>query len=102
MSTSLHSHADAAPRRPGGRPEQQRTDVRAHVLLQMDPGRSAEAVGYLSGVPAVVDAVQISGSYDVILTLQAESEEALQRAMALAKRIPGLCAMRVCRPACRW
>ncbi len=75
-----------------------RPEGRAHVLLQVDPGRSAEAVGYLCDVPAVVDAMQISGAYDVIVTLQADSEQALQHAMALARRTPGLCAMRVCRP----
>lgn len=74
-------------------------DVRAHVLLQVDPGRSQEAARYVAGLPTVLEAAPTSGAYDVIATVQAESEDGLRRTLALARRTPGLCALRLCRPA---
>ena len=71
---------------------------RAHVLLQIDPGRSREAVAYLSGLETVTEAALTSGPYDVIATVQAPSDDALGRAVARARRTPGLCALRLCRP----
>lgn len=72
-------------------------DVRARVLLQVDPGRSQEAASYVSALPRVLEAAVTSGAYDVIATMQADSEEALQRTVSLARRAPGLCALRLCR-----
>lgn len=71
--------------------------VRAHLLLQVDPGRSQDAAQYLSRLPMVLDTAVTSGAYDVIVTMQAETEAALRRAVALARRAPGLCALRLCR-----
>lgn len=71
--------------------------VRAHVLLQVDPGRSREAADYLAALPSVLGAAATSGAYDVIATVQAESEAALRGTLALARRTPGLCALRLCR-----
>lgn len=72
-------------------------ELRAHVLVQVDPGRSHEAVRYLAAVPQVLEAVATSGPYDVVATVSAVSEDAVQRTLALARRTPGLCALRVCR-----
>jgi hypothetical protein len=72
-------------------------EARAHVLLQIDPGRSQEAARYLADLPAVTEAVTTSGAYDVIATLQVDSDEGLGRALAQARRTPGLCALRLCR-----
>ena len=72
-------------------------DARAHVLCQIDPGRAREATDYLTAVPGVTDAVMTTGAYDVIATVTATTEEALRRALALARRTPGLCALRTCR-----
>jgi uncharacterized protein with GYD domain len=70
----------------------------AHVLLQVDPGRSQEAFRYLSALPTVTDAAMTSGAYDVIATVEAGSDDALSRAVAQARRTPGLCVLRLCRP----
>lgn len=71
-------------------------DGRAHVLLQIDPGRAQEAAQYVAGLPSVTETVLTSGPYDVIATVQG-SDEALRRTMAQARRTPGLCVLRLCR-----
>jgi len=70
----------------------------AHVLLQVDPGRSREALHYVSALPAVTGAALTSGPYDVIATVAADSDEAVGRAVAQARRTPGLCVLQLCRP----
>lgn len=70
--------------------------ARAHVLLQVDPGRSAEAVQYLSALDAVSEAVPTSGAYDVIATVQAMTPDALRSAVGQARHTPGLFALRWC------
>jgi uncharacterized protein with GYD domain len=70
---------------------------RAHVLLQVDPGRSREAVQYLTGLDTVTEAALTSGAYDVIATVQAPSDDALGRTVAQARRTPGLCVLCLCR-----
>ena len=71
-------------------------DGRAHVLLQIDPGRAREAAQFVATLPRVTEAVLTSGPYDVIATVQGSDEE-LQRTMAQARRTPGLCVLRLCR-----
>jgi uncharacterized protein with GYD domain len=71
---------------------------RVHVLLQIDPGRSREAVDYLSGLDTVTEAAVTSGAYDVIATVSAPSDDALSHTVAQARRTPGLCVLRLCRP----
>lgn len=68
---------------------------RAHVLLQLDPGRAPEAVQYLAGVPGVVEAVATGGAYDVIAVLAAPD---LRRTLDRVRRTPGLAVLRTCRP----
>ena len=70
----------------------------AHVLLQVDPGRSQEAYRYVAALPTVTAAAMTSGPYDVIATVEAGSDEAVGRAVAQARRTPGLCALQLCRP----
>lgn len=70
----------------------------AHVLLQVDPGRSQEAVRYLSALPTVTDAAMTSGAYDVIATVDAGTDDVLSHTVAQARRTPGLCVLRLCRP----
>jgi DNA-binding Lrp family transcriptional regulator len=72
--------------------------TRAHLLLQVDPGRSQEAVTVVGALPAVTDAVVTSGPYDVIATLAVADEDELRRVVRQARRVPGLCMLRVCRP----
>ena len=70
----------------------------ANVLLQVDPGRSHEAFRYVSALPTVSAAALTSGAYDVIATVEAGSDDALSRLLAQARRTPGLCVLRLCRP----
>ena len=70
----------------------------AHVLLQVDPGRGQEAFRYVSALPTVTGAALTSGAYDVIATVEAGSDEVLGRTVAQARRTPGLCVLRLCRP----
>jgi len=70
----------------------------AHVLLQVDPGRSHEAYQYVSALPAVTVVAMTSGPYDVIATVEAASDEAVGRAVAQARKAPGLCVLQLCRP----
>lgn len=72
--------------------------ARAHVLLQVDPGRSDEAVRYLAELPSILSASATSGAYDVIALAQADSEDGLEQVLGLARRTPGLAALRLCRP----
>lgn len=72
-----------------------------HLLLQIDPGRTAEAVRYLTDAPDVAEVVPTTGAYDVIATVPVTSEAAMSRGLAAARRTPGLCALRVCRPTAR-
>ncbi len=71
-------------------------DGRAHVLLQIDPGRAQEAARYVAALATVTETVLTSGPYDVIATVQG-SDESLRRTIALARRTPGLCVLRLCR-----
>lgn len=68
----------------------------AHLLVQVEPGRRAEAVLVLQAAPGVMEAAATSGPYDVIALVR---EPLLQQALARVRRTPGLCAVRVCRPA---
>jgi uncharacterized protein with GYD domain len=70
----------------------------AHVLLQVDPGRSQEAYQYVSALPTMTDVALTSGPYDLIATVEASSDEAVGRAVAQARRTPGLCVLQLCRP----
>jgi DNA-binding Lrp family transcriptional regulator len=71
---------------------------RAHVLLQVEPGRTHEAVRFAAGIPCVVDAVATSGPYDVIVTVAATDNADLRRSLDRLRRTPGLAVLRTCRP----
>lgn len=71
-------------------------ETRAHLLVQVHPGRSREAAQYLSALPAVAHAAVTRGAYDVIATVTAGSEDAVRGTVAKARQTPGLCALRLC------
>jgi hypothetical protein len=71
--------------------------VRAHLLLQVDPGRAAEAAAFVHALPHVQSVAPTSGAYDVIAAVEAASAGELAATLARARRTPGLCALRVCR-----
>ena len=70
-------------------------EPRAHLLLQVDPGRAASVAQFVGAVPQVQEAALTSGPFDVIAVVTGD----LERALARVRRAPGLCAVRVCRPA---
>ncbi len=72
--------------------------ISAHLLLQADPGRAGDVARYLAGLPAVVETTVTSGPYDVIARVDLTADE-LSHVLVAARRAPGLCGVRVCRPA---
>ena len=71
--------------------------TRAHLLLQVEPGRSAEVARFVGALPAVRGAAQTSGPFDVIAVVDEVSEQELSGTLARVRRAPGLWAVRVCR-----
>lgn len=70
----------------------------AHLLLQADPGRADEVASFVAELPSVVETAVTSGPYDVIARVELTGDD-LAKVVVLARRAPGLCAVRVCRPA---
>ncbi|HEU0102910.1 MAG TPA: Lrp/AsnC ligand binding domain-containing protein [Mycobacteriales bacterium] len=73
-------------------------DAHAHLLLQADPGRADEVASFVADLPSVRETAVTTGPYDVIARVDLVGEE-LARVVVLARRAPGLSAVRVCRPA---
>lgn len=71
----------------------------AHLLLQADPGRADDVASYVADLPSVCETVVTSGPYDVIARVDLDEDQDLSRVVVLARRAPGLSAVRVCRPA---
>ena len=69
----------------------------AHLLLQVDPGRADDVASYVAALPAVTQTAVTSGPYDVIAVVDL-TDDGLARTVARARRAPGLCGVRVCRP----
>jgi hypothetical protein len=69
---------------------------RAHVLLQVEPGRAEEAVRYVSALAGVESVAMTSGPFDVIAQVSAAE---LSRMLGRLRRTPGLWALRICRSA---
>jgi DNA-binding Lrp family transcriptional regulator len=73
------------------------TGLRAHLLLQAEPGRAQEVADFVAAIPEVAGAETTSGPFDVIAVVDGVSEHDLSHAMARVRRAPGLHALRVCR-----
>ena len=71
---------------------------RAHLLLQTDVGRADDVAAFVAAAPSVTTAAVTSGAYDVIAVVDL-TDDGLARALARARRAPGLQGVRVCRPA---
>jgi len=71
-----------------------RDTARVHLLLQVDPGRAGPVADAVGALPQVVEAAQTSGPFDVIAVVHGDD---LPQALARVRRIPGLCALRICR-----
>lgn len=70
----------------------------AHLLLQAEVGRAEEVAAFVQQAPSVMLAAVTSGAYDVIAVVDL-TDDGLDRALARARRAPGLQGVRVCRPA---
>ena len=71
---------------------------RAHLLLQVDPGRAEEVASFVATLPSVSGTTVTSGPYDVIAQVDL-ADGALARVLAQARRAPGLSRVCVCQPA---
>ena len=70
----------------------------AHLLLQADPGRADEVASFVATLASVTETAVTTGAYDVIVRVDLTTET-LSHVLVQARRAPGLCGVRVCRPA---
>ena len=77
------------------------TDVplRAHLLVQADPGSAEGVRTHLLCIPGVVQASTTHGAFDAVAHVSVDSETELRRVLAAARRAPGLARLCLCRPA---
>lgn len=65
--------------------------VQAYILVQTEVGRSADVARAITEVTGVISAVDVTGPYDVIAHIEAESVDDLGRlVIAGIQDIPGL------------
>ena len=68
----------------------QNRQVRAHVMIAVDPARQAAVERKLATIPATTSLYSVSGSYDLIAVLAAESTEALDASLEAVRETPGV------------
>lgn len=66
------------------------SQIRATVLLSIDPQAQAGILTRLRALPAVASAVTTSGRFDLLLLIGAETTAALDRVLDDLGRIPGV------------
>ncbi|MDT7548253.1 MAG: hypothetical protein QOE84_647 [Actinomycetota bacterium] len=71
--------------------------VRAHLLLQADPGTSSALTAYLQGVSGIVEATGTTGPFDAVAEVSVDDEVQLERVLAATKSAPGLARLCLCR-----
>jgi DNA-binding Lrp family transcriptional regulator len=71
---------------PGARARQ----VQAHAMIAVEPQQQSSVERKLKGMPAVAGLLTVSGSYDLIAMLAAESTEALDAALDELRSCPGV------------
>lgn len=64
--------------------------VRAHVMIAVDPARQSAVERKLATIPAVTSLYTVSGSYDLIAVLAAESTESLDASLDAVRETPGV------------
>ncbi len=62
----------------------------AFVLINTELGREKEVLGKLRIIPAVRDAYEVYGVYDIILKVEADSRKAFQQAVTAIRRVAGV------------
>jgi DNA-binding Lrp family transcriptional regulator len=71
---------------PGARARQ----VQAHAMIAVEPQQQSSVERKLKAMPAVAALLTVSGSYDLIAMLAAESTEALDAALDELRACPGV------------
>ena len=64
--------------------------VQAHAMIQVEPQQQASVERKLKAMPAVTTLLTVSGGYDLIAMLAAESTEALDAALDELRACPGV------------
>ena len=65
--------------------------VKAYVLVQTEVGKSAQVAQQISGLAGVAGAEDVTGPYDVIVTLEAPSvDELAQLVTRGVQKVPGI------------
>ncbi len=64
--------------------------VQAHAMISVEPQQQAPVERKLKAMPAVTTLLTVSGSYDLIAMLAAESTEALDAALDELRACPGV------------
>ncbi len=62
----------------------------AFVLVNTELGQEKEVLGILRGIPSVRDAYEIYGVHDIILKVEAESQNAFQQVVSVIRRVDGV------------
>ena len=62
----------------------------AFVLINTELGREKEVLGKLRAIPAVRDAYEVYGVYDIILKVEADSRKVFKEAVAVIRRVAGV------------
>src|SRR4051812_13733181 len=73
------------------------TPLRAHLLIQADPGTTQALQSHLVDVPGIAEACATSGPFDVVAHVEVGDEAQLQHVLAAARRAPGLARLCLCR-----
>lgn len=71
-------------------PTAEARQVRAHVMIAVDPARQSAVERKLASVEAVTSLYTVSGTYDLIAVLAAESTEALDASLDAVRETPGV------------
>jgi DNA-binding Lrp family transcriptional regulator len=64
--------------------------VQAHAMIQVEPQQQSAVERKLKAMPAVTTLLTVSGAYDLIAMLAAESTEALDLALDELRECPGV------------
>jgi DNA-binding Lrp family transcriptional regulator len=62
----------------------------AFILVNSEIGREKEVLGMLRALPAVRDAYEVYGAYDIFLRVKADSQKAFQQAITVIRRVAGV------------
>ena len=62
----------------------------AFVLINIKLGQEKEGLKGLEAIPAVRDAYEVYGLYDIILKVEADSRKAFQQAVGMIRKVPGI------------